>query len=342
MSYFSRHKIKYIAIDEFNNHLTFCKKYRKIVFDEVNLFKLKYGSIGMNAIIDNKLTNISITYIDGSFTCTYICRKDGLSREGDITGLSAYITMCRYYKVPHREVNFSASALLWYNEKFVNTRQYAYEYDINSAYATVMYYCKFPNTEILPETGIVKENEIGFDSDGKLINKGGFALWKFPLIESPFRKFSEYYFNKKVKAKNSEEKQKAKNMINYAVGFLQRVNPFLRAYIVEKCNERIKGLINEEYILHCNTDSIVSTKKLDLKLGNGIGEWKIKEGMFAYIGHPYQWDMELPKYQGIPKGWFQPGWDILKDEIPHFGNVVEFDLKKIELVRIKNEFKNTK
>lgn len=342
MSYFVRHRIKYLNIEEFNKHLIFCKKYRKIVFDELMLFKFKYGSIGMHAIIDDKLTNVSLTYIDGSYVCTYICRKDGLLREGDITGLSAYITLSRYYKVPHKEVNFSASALLWYNERFVKTRQYAYEYDINSAYANIMANYLFPNTEVESKTGIVNKNEIGFDSNGNLIKEGEFALWKFPLMESPFKKFAQVYFERKQKAKTEEIKQKSKNTINYAVGFLQRVNPFLRAYIVNSCNEKIKGLINEDYVLHCNTDAIVSTKKLDLPLGTNIGEWKVKEGMFAYIGHPYQWDMELPKYQGIPKGWFQPGWDILKDEIPHFGNVVEFNYRKIILEEVKYEDKYTK
>jgi hypothetical protein len=330
-----------VNIDEFNHHLTFCKSYRKIVFDELMLFKFKNGSIGMNAIIDDKLTNISLTYIDGNYVCTYICRKDGLMREGDITGLSAYITLSRYYKVPKKEVNFSASPLLWYNEKFVNTRQYAYEYDINSAYSNIMCNYLFPNTEVESQTGIVDDNEVGFDTDGNLVRKGQFALWKFPLVESPFKRFAQVYFNKKKNAKTEEIKQKAKNTMNYAVGFLQRVNPFLRAYIVNSCNERIKELINEDYILHCNTDAIVSTKKLDLPLGDDIGQWKMREGMFAYIGHPYQWNMELPKYQGVPKGWFEPGWDILKDEIPHFGNVVEFNIEKLKLEEIKYENKFT-
>lgn len=337
MKYFVRHKIEYLNVDDFNKHLEFCEKYRIIVFDELKLFKLKHGSIGMHAIIDDKLTNISLTYIDGKKACTYICRKDGISRVGDIVGLSAYINMSRYYKVPERKVNFSASPFLWYNEKYINTRQYAYEYDINSAYANIMYNYKFPDTSKNFETGFVKEGEIGFDASGDLVHEGSFALYKFKLIDSPFKKFAEVFFNKKINAKNDEERNKAKNTINYAVGFLQRVNPFLRAFIVNSCTEYIKQFIDEEYVLHCNTDCIVSTKKLNLVIGNQIGEWKVKEGMFAYIGHPYQWNNELPKYQGIPKGWFKPGWDILKDEIPHFGNLYRFNLKKLKLEEEKYE-----
>jgi hypothetical protein len=334
---FSRKKIRNVSIQEFNEHLVFCKEFRNVVFDEVDLFRLKHGSIGMNAIIDDKLMNISVTYIRGKEACTYICRKDGLVNFGDTTGLNAYITLCKYYKVPKLEVNFSASPFMWYNEKFVNTRQYAYEYDINSAYATIMYYYKFPDTSVKFKTGYVGKNEIGFDADGNIVKENYFALFIFPEIESPFKKFAEVYYNKKQKAKNEEIKQRAKNMLNYSVGFLQRVNPFLRAYIVNMCNEKIKELINEDYVLHCNTDSIVSTKKLDLPLGDKIGEWKLKEGMFAYTGHPYQWDNDLPRYQGVPKGWFSPGWDILKDELPTFGNVVELNLEKLLLEEIKYE-----
>ena len=339
---FSRYKIRYVSIDEFNEHLTFCKKYRKIVFDEVSLFRLKHGSIGMNAILDDKLMNTSITYIRGTNVCTFTCRKDGLLSIGDTTGLNAYITLCKYYKVPKLEVNFSASPFMWYNEKFVNTRQYAYEYDINSAYATIMYFYKFPDTSVEYKTGIVDENEIGFDADGNIVKEGRFALWKFPIIESPFKKFAEVYYKRKQKAKNEELKTRAKNILNYSVGFLQRVNPFLRAYIVNSCNEKIKALINEDYVLHCNTDAIVSNKKLDLPLGNEIGEWKLKEGLFAYVGHPYQWDNDLPRYQGVPKGWFKPGWDILKDELPSFGNVVKLNLETLLLEEIKYENKITK
>ena len=44
---------------------------------------------------------------------------------------------------------------------------------------------------------------------------------------------------------------------------------------------------NRENIHKCNTDSILSTVKLDLEIGTNIGEWKIENQGKCYIknGH---------------------------------------------------------
>lgn len=220
----------------------------------------------------------------------------------------------------------SASPILGYNEKLSGGRYTAYEYDLKSAYSWGM-------IQDLPDVdgecrldGILGEDEIGFNThprnNGTRVlvaefEKGKKCKWIFKKKESPYKPFVEKYFKKKEQAKSKREKMRYKAYLNVVVGQLQNHNPFVRACIVGRINNRISSAIDENTLMW-NTDAIISlTKRDDLELGDEIGMWSIKhEGKFAYIGHNYQWNNEVPGWRGIPKAWFPPDFDLLKDEVP--------------------------
>lgn len=326
-------RIRFVEVEEMNKHLLFCKNNRKIVY-QIS----PYESFCFNALLELTVIRIKLTYKYGDVVTTYICRLDGEHEKEHIAGKEAYRIMQLYYKVPKKKANFSASPFMYFNPKFEGKRVYAYSYDLNSAYAHVLKNgLYFPDTSVKPHCGSVKENEIGFDFNGELVYNG-FAPIIFPTIESPFKKFVDKYFDLKHNSNNLIEREKAKSVLNFGVGYYQYINPFLRSYVVNGCNNYIQSLIDENTI-YANTDNIVSlVPRTDLKIGDNLGEWKFKEGNFAYIGFNYQWNLELPTYRRVPKKWFKEGWDILKDEPPKNGNVYCFDKEKLEIKEAKYEY----
>ena len=148
------------------------------------------------------------------------------------------------------------------------------------------------------------------------------------------------WYNKK-KNSTGVEKETAKAMLNLPIGYTQRYNPFLRSYIVHRCNFQIFDLIDKDS-LFWNTDAIFSRRRrTDLKIGDNIGEFKeIHYKVVRYIGNVYQLDKEIPVYRGIPKAWFRAferengrPFDLLLDDIPKPMNLYEWDWDKLELRR---------
>ena len=326
-------RVRFVDVDEMNKHLLFCKKNRKIV-SHIS----PYETFCFNALLEIAVIRIRLTYKYGDIVTTYECRLDGERETKHISGKEAYRIMQLYYKIPKKKANFSASPFMYFNPEYEGKRIYAYSYDINSAYAHVLKngVC-FPDTSISSHCGSVKNNEIGFDFNGNLIYNG-LAPIIFPTIESPFKKFVDKYFNLKHNSNNLAEREKAKNVLNFGVGYWQHVNPYLRSYVVNGCNDYIKSLIDNNTI-YANTDNIVSlVPRPDLKIGDNLGEWKYKEGYFAYVGYNYQWNNEIPIYRRIPKTWFKKGWDILKDKPPKHGNVYYFDKEELQIKEIKYEY----
>lgn len=317
-----------------------------------------HGSIKNNMFIEDGMRFIRATAKYDGRVSTYVFDKTTGKKEDAVqgcdAGMSAWICLCKMVGKEniHRIVNeedletgknvkpFSTSPFIWWSEKYDRTEQQAIDYDMNSAYAYAML-GDMPDTKgvssvdiVCYNSGIVKEDELGFDVSGNLVDTGCFALYKFKRMKSPFKKFVEYYYTLKSTATNKEARKHAKNILNMSVGFLQRVNPFLRATIVSRANKFIQSLMDENTI-YCNTDCIISlSPRNDLKLGDGVGEWKIEnQGSFRYVGSNYQWNGEVPTYRGIPKKWFKKGFNILTDEIPYNGNVYELDYLNIKVVR---------
>lgn len=336
-----------------NKHLKYVYKYRNIQYRQ----KLECENFLLNAYIEDSVVIFQLTYKYGKSACTYVCRKDGVHNAQQITGIEAFRILSKYYKVPRMDEKFcgraadgglSASPILYYNPKYNATRQYAYGYDMNSAYAAAMLE-DMPDTSVPMRSGYIEEGkEIGFK---EVLNEKtnlttlvpqykGFSLYIFPLMKTPFTKFVEnwYYVKKSCQKK---EREKAKNVLNYSVGYLQLVNPFLRATIIGKCNEKIKSLIDED-TLFCNTDSIVSLRPLDLKIGTEVGEWKLEhKGYVAYREYSYQWSDGKLSYRAIPKTWFPKEWDILKDDIPANGNTFALIDGQLRRVRYYEELQQS-
>lgn len=328
-----RLKFEYISVDEMNEHLNYIKKNKYSIFKNV-----EYNGFAKYAFINETMTEFKLTYKDfkTNKTATYICLKTTIDPSKKvITGADAFIVLSHYYKIPICPAPFSVSAILYKNNKYEGKRIDAISYDLNSAFPFAMLK-DMPDTSVPPKQKIIEEGEIGFGLDGELLDIGDYSLFVFKLIESPFKKFVEVWYNKKKNAITKEEKSKAKSILNYSVGFLQRKNPYLRAAIIGYSNKLIEDLIDENTV-YCNTDSIICLKERDdLKLGNEIGEWKVEhKGKFAFIGFNYQWNNDIPSYRGQPKEWFPEGWDILKDQLPLSNNIYKFDEKEIKIVKVK-------
>lgn len=324
---FTQKKIKYCDFNEINSHLKYCYDFRDIQFRQ----KIKGETFGVKAFIVDRLKYFELSYRYGDNACTYIFDKSSGDTEDhqQITGLEAFRVLSMYTHINRiveskEEAPFSAKALLWKNKKYEGKRVDAIAYDMNSAYSYAMLQ-DMPDTSIPPKTKYIQPGEIGFDLEGNR-QTSGYSIYVFRLMESPFKKFVYNYYEKKKNAKTNAEKRKAKEYLNFCVGFLQNRDPFTRAQIVGLANDLILSLIDENTI-YCNTDSIVSLKERpDLKIGTNIGEWKQeRKGKFAFVGFNYQWDLEQPSVRGKTKSYFNTGWDILTDELPECSNIYYFD-----------------
>lgn len=293
------------------------------------------------------------------------CYLDGRGFDtGTIEGKRAYAIMAQYYKPPRFEQSicskldpsgkpnlgyYSSGPLLYSNPAFHGKRVRGYCYDINSAYGWALEQ-PIPNTKKLATRRVVGENEIGFLLDGatnslgwgyrlKMVHKGCFSDYVFPLMESPYTKFVNKWYRKKIYSRKSDDRKYAKMVINEAVGYLQLINPFIRATVVERCNERIRQLMDENTI-YCNTDSICSNVPRDLPMGRDIGLFKLEHsGEVAITSYTYQWNTDFPVYRSIPKSRFKKWneshdrpWDLLQDPLPLDGNEYEYSITERRLI----------
>lgn len=319
-----------------NKHLTYVRKYRRIIYGP----KPAHVPAALTAWIEDKAVEFCLTYRWGNHCKTYVLRKDG----GDFiarNGQDAYRILNQYYKVPKAKFptkkQFSASGVLYCDLSKSGTRiPNCVGYDINSAYTWAM-------TQDMPDTTVkpgmmrkVGKGEIGF-FDYEIVGEGHYAHYIYPRIESPFKRFAEVWYAKKKNAASADEKRRAKDVLNCAIGYLQRTNPVLRTAILSYANQRVKSLIDAN-TLYCNTDSIVSSVRrpdIEKDLGTGLGQWKIEHtGAFAFNHFTTQWDLNIPTYRGKPKNWFPKGWDLLKDAAPSTDqNIYEFDKESLRIRR---------
>ena len=330
---YSKKRYVYLDKDAFNEKLKIAKEAYHLVYRAPE-YKER---LGLKAFLEDRMVQVVLTFREftasGYKAVSYVFFKDGRNETQKISGVDAYATLKKYTNIDEKKSKISASPFLYKNEKYEGTRNKAIGYALNSAYSWAMIQ-DMPDTTKMQKAGIVKNDEIGFDLiTGERILPGNKAPVIFKLMESPFKKFVAHWYNIKKNPKTPEEKKKAKNMLNFSVGYLQRKNPYLRAQIIGICNDYMRSLIDEN-TLYCNTDSLVSlVPRPDLELGNGLGQWKIEhQGQFAYRGFNYQWDKDV-SYRGIPKSWFKEDFDILVDELPICGNMYEYnsELNKVVL-----------
>ena len=337
--------------------LDFCRKYTFVQFRK----KEDNESFKAYSFIEDLRSNLKVSYKIGGKAVTYVFKLDTGLIEQKVTGVDAFKILSRYYKVPrfsNCNKRGSARPFLYINKKYDCTRHYAYGYDINSAYSWAMLQ-EMPNTEEKPVGKMrkVKSGEIGFikveapndlpdfmniQDELVAVGPGTYAEIIFHTMESPFKKFIETWYNRKKKAKTPEEKMKAKGVLNYSIGYLQNINPYIRATILTLVNNKVASLIDEN-TLFCNTDSLVSmTRRSDIEanIGPEIGQWKLEhKGYFAYKGFNYQWDDNVPTYRGVAKAWFKKGFDILTDETPKKDNKYYLDHKTLQILEASQDGK---
>ena len=336
---FKVERIEYLTAEAMNKHLEVINECYVIVKGP----KVDNKPIGLRAFIEDKLVEFRLTYKKGSKVTTYVVRKDMSIKKQETTGLKAYAIGQRYFKTPDmtqicsrsaryswamKKFMFSAKPILWKNDKYEGKWVKAYSYDINSSYSFAMLK-EMPDTSVPPRSGTVKKGEVGFKEDSKgnfiPVFEGKYSFWIFPLVPSPFQKFVKVWYDKKNNAKSPEEKNKAKETMNYYVGYLQKKNPFMRAMILYHANKYIASFMDSNTI-YCNTDSLVSlVERTDLVVGVGLGQFKLeKSGEFIFKGFNYQWGGEPPSIRGVPKSWFKKDFDLAKDPLPKNGNVYEY------------------
>lgn len=346
-----------------------------LILEVLKSFKIKIIYIGLNesyleskmaindfnyskyAVIKENDTNIWIEtryYEIGCKATRYVCWLDDIKRPA-ISGLQAFNNfqrhcfkaICaekyncklidRYWDGELRKYVCSSSPLIGYNPKYeMQELHNVYEYDINSAYSSIML-GKIPDVNNPYFNCYIKKGQVGFLLDEKLTmltDTHSFAQIAFDLIElsATQKKYIENLYLKKITARDEQEKDEAKLMANAAIGYYQKFNPFIRAYIVQCCNKCILDLLDNDSILW-NTDAIFSLKRRpELELGHKIGQFKeIKIDKFVYRGNNYQINDEIPKYRGVAKSWFPIGWNMLKDPVPKRNNVYLFDKDNLTL-----------
>lgn len=344
---FKQKRFKYVySLEEIQKVFDIASQETEIFLAESE-YQFEHGGCNLNAeslILDTekyykittKKVNDDLTKAT-DFTCTWIFDKTG-SKQHHIHPSIVAKKYAKYYK-PYDIVNDhpelfdrlangklaqSAKPLSGFNKSFDLTEHYVIGYDLNSAYASVLMN-KIIDTYNMDFYREVENNEVGFllDSDLTMVHNG-FADVIFPLIESPYKEYvQEWYWKKKNSPKGSPERDIAKEVLVITVGLWQNKNPFLRAYVVNSCNEFIERLMlrNEDKVCMWNTDAIYATERIpeiDALCGTEIGQFKVEyEGLFRQKGTVYQKvDEGETSYKGIIKMLFNKDFNILKDALP--------------------------
>lgn len=341
-------KIEYVdSREEINKIISEAEKYTYLIYGDWEKKDMNTQSLALNSWVKDKMVNVEITtkWASRHFgqACTYIFRKDG-QKVVNVQAINCYKELQRYYKLP----DFAPTAekdedSMWLKltdtGKFVQSagplvgndgtvgEDYCYVYDLNSAYANVLMNY-IPDTKEYRCNDFVGEGEVGFMLDDKLsMVDSGWADVIFKLMDSPYKDFvMKYYEIKKNLPKGDPERDKAKAVINLAIGMLQRHNPFVRAYVVHSCNKYIEDRLDENSFMW-NTDAIYSrSPRPDLELGDNIGCFKLEyEGMIKHKGNVYQYANGEVHYKGTPTSWFGTDYDLLEDERPEEGNIFIFN-----------------
>jgi hypothetical protein len=357
-------KYKYVDLEKMQEILDCFQDHpERVIFSEPEPHK----PISPNCYIKETKTELQVTCCFKK-TYHYMFKLDGSTRTDGTTGMIAYTTMAKYAK-PQKCEDYgidpeklgSCAGILYKNDKFKGKRVPAYSYDINSAFSAQML-GPLPDLATARLNDVVGENEVGFvhkpnealgglkDVLVPIYTKGVECEYVFKLMESPYKRFVETWYDRKNKAKTKEAKTKAKMILNASIGYLQKTNPFWRSVIIHRCNRYVQSLIDENTI-YSNTDCIVSAVRrpdIEEHLGTGLGEFKLEHSghLFAWAQDTmiYQWDFEVPVARGVPKEWFKVKseilgrpFDLLIDEIPFGLNRYTFDKDTLMILEANYE-----
>mgnify|MGYP006978917925 CR=1 FL=1 len=303
----NKKRVQYFDPEEWNRNLK--KVYEEPLHQLHKNLTYEEKSENMSLMTDSFLNigpkNLTLTtkYGVDNRPCTYCFTLDATSKclKSPTEMYALFMRSCKEWVPDYSEDKIAlefigkhegkfcnrCSGILKYNKRYLGKKVHAYEYDINSAYL-------YQLSQFIPDTRSYKdfgrkinEGEVGFlfDSELTLITKqGSFADVVFDLIETPekIKRYCARWFDRK-----KHKIMYAKEQINFAIGYLQYHNPYMRSYIVHKCNYFINSLIKDETFILCNTDAVFSTVPLDLPLGTELGEFKLKEGEIEIEGLNY-------------------------------------------------------
>ena len=328
-------------------------RYYKITSMWIEEIKDKEGNVRYEPIVKGDIEK---------FACTWIFDKTGESRARIHPSRVSRIANAVYKpdkiigtnedifdRNKDGKIFQSAKPILGFNKKFDRTEHPVVIYDLNSAYAMALV-DKIIDTYNPHYYDYVEEGEVGFissDHDLTIRHKGEYADVIFPLMESPYKDFARKYYNiKKTAPKGSDERELAKQILVITVGLWQNVNPYLRAYVVGKCNEQIEYYLKKyrDKICMWNTDAIYCTEhidELDNLIGEDIGQFKIEyEGLFRQKGLNYQkLDEHNTSYRGVLKTLFKEDFNILSDRLPTAILPYKMDKETLE-IKINEEYEN--
>lgn len=167
--------------------------------------------------------------------------------------------------------------------------EHVWAYDINSSFANAFRTCVLPDTKALPRlSSTVKEGEIGFiyfhdGLSGQLLPTtyiGQYADWVFPILTNnelleKINGWTTDYYNLK-KSTDAADKARAKKVMNFAIGYISRINPFVHACILSKARANVQKY-QDANVLLINTDSIIRIgEDKRIPVGDNLGEFKIE------------------------------------------------------------------
>ena len=180
----------------------------------------------------------------------------------------------------------------------------AYGYDMNKAYLNALMNMPYSidlENPVYRMYGEVKEDEIGFTLDGKVVFQG-FAHFIFKKLTKS-KKATNYcrFVCKCLRNATPEELPSVKMRYQGVFGNLKHHNIFFYNMIIDYSNKTIlKYIEDKDCILSANTDGFISTKELDLPMGKEIGKFKLEhQGEIIVQSNGYQWKDELPKISGF-------------------------------------------
>lgn len=348
------------SLEEMNKYLEQASKCSNIRFYEGETHQTYNDgyqySLTCSSYIKETLRYVYLTtkYADDFKPTTYIFDKIAPG-TAKIDGTATYLIFTHYGKIRNiveempnlfhyvnkngrMKVANSSKALLGSIGRYEGK---VYGYDLNSAYSRVLYDKIIDTYSMQVDTTgnlKVKENQVGFllDTDLTMITKvGRVADVVFDLIDSPYKKFITKYFKEKKLAKlqgDNDRKERAKQILNFPIGFTQNINPFFRAYIIHTCNNYIEQFLKKykKNIVLWNTDAVYSNVRIpeiEENLGEDLGQWKPEfEGTIRVKGLNYQ-EVETNKvtYRGVIKQAFEEkkDYNLLKDELPKYSSNIE-------------------
>lgn len=343
----SRKDIYITDVKEMNIKLEEARESRKtLVFTDT----LKNNiSLTHNNVIAVMRENVVLTMNKGKSTYQYHFNLNGENKVL-VNPRVVYATFKKYVQFDDIEnpCGYSSTGILFYNDKF-NGKTKAYSYDLNSSYSNAMINCDYPDMDKFVGNHMrVGEDEIGFvDVLGnvRVVEQGHIAKYVYKKLSCTDKlyygmmKFVMHYYRIKKNAKTPEEKMKAKNFLNIAIGCLQNHNWMFRTCILSYANKIITDLIEKykEHVIYCNTDNITLDIPIELDIGTGIGQFKV-EHENEYVkkkGTAVQWDDKVV-IRGVTSCRLSEDFDLLTDELtytkPH-----KYELNKEELQIYENK-----